>query len=150
MASYIRIGAKKSKKCYIYEEMPTIRQTIAYTKAMENNGNVSKAMVEAGYSKATASNPQMLTNSLGWQELTEKYLPDKLLLRTNRQGLKATKLVASPTEPDREMPDWQARLKAVEIGLKVKGRMIENATQVNLDGIQIQVIEDKPIVRGDE
>lgn len=34
---------------------------------------------------------------------------------------KATKLVTSPTEPDKEWPDWQARGKAIDIGGKWMG-----------------------------
>ncbi len=37
------------------------------------------------------------------------------LIKTLKQQLKSTRPHSSPTEPDREVPDNQARLKAVEI-----------------------------------
>ena len=43
--------------------MATIRQKKALAKIVENGGNVSKAMVEAGYSPMTAKTPQKLTES---------------------------------------------------------------------------------------
>ena len=68
---------------------PTIKQKAAFKKTMENNGNVSKAMREVGYSPNTAKNPQTLTNSLGWEELLEKYLPDAELGQVHSNLLKA-------------------------------------------------------------
>lgn len=68
---------------------PTIKQKGAFKKTMENHGNVSKAMKEIGYAPNSAKNPQTLTNSLGWEELLEKYLPDSELGRTHRDLLKA-------------------------------------------------------------
>lgn len=47
---------------------------------VENGGNRSKAMKEAGYSDNTAKNPKKLTDSKGFRELMDSYLPDDLLL----------------------------------------------------------------------
>ena len=79
--------------------MPTIKQKKAFKRTMENYGNVSKSMKEVGYSKNTAKNPKVLTESLGWLELMEEYLPDKLLAKkhkellnkTNKDGIKPLK-----------------------------------------------------------
>ncbi len=67
--------------------MTTVKQKLAVKKTLENGGNVSKAMKEAGYSKAMAKNPQKLTESLGWQELMEKELPDSNLIKVHKEGL---------------------------------------------------------------
>lgn len=60
---------------------PTIKQKRAIELAVENGGNVSKAMRDAGYSPATAKNPDKLTGTSTWAELMEAYLPDDMLLR---------------------------------------------------------------------
>lgn len=51
--------------------MATYKQKLALIKIMENRGNISKAMKEAGYTKATSKNPSNLTKSKGMRELVE-------------------------------------------------------------------------------
>lgn len=72
--------------------MATIKQKLAVKKILENNGNVSKSMKDAGYARGTAKNPQQLTRSKGWLELMEKELPDDLLAKTHKELLNATHL----------------------------------------------------------
>jgi hypothetical protein len=48
--------------------MSTIRQKRAITEMVENGGNISKAMISAGYSAATAKTPGKLTGSKGFQK----------------------------------------------------------------------------------
>ena len=50
----------------------TTKQSIAITKMVENGGNASKAMLEAGYSKAMAHNPQKLTQSKAYKSTMSK------------------------------------------------------------------------------
>lgn len=49
----------------------TIKQETAITKVIENHGNVSKAMLEAGYSPASAKNPSNLTRSKAYIKAME-------------------------------------------------------------------------------
>ena len=65
--------------------MATTKQKKAFDKMVENGGNVSPAMIEAGYSENTAHTPQKLTESKGWKELMETYLPDELLGQKHRE-----------------------------------------------------------------
>jgi len=51
--------------------MVTARQKLAVDKIIENRGNVSRAMLEAGYTPATAKNPKNLTDSDGYKELMD-------------------------------------------------------------------------------
>lgn len=58
--------------------MSTLKQELVASKIVENHGNVSKAMIQAGYSPATAKNPKNLTESKAWPMLIERYmLPPK-------------------------------------------------------------------------
>jgi hypothetical protein len=70
----------------------TIRQKLVATKMVENGGNVGKAMLEAGYSKAMAKNPQKLTRSKGWLEATEGLISDEKLLKIHRELLDSVKV----------------------------------------------------------
>jgi len=69
--------------------MATLKQKRAIERAVENGGNVSRAMIEAGYSPATAKNPDKLTSSKAWAELMEAYLPDDLILKALREDIEA-------------------------------------------------------------
>ena len=82
----------------------TVKQKLVASKLIENGGNISKTMEQVGYSKATARNPQKLTNSKGWQELLDKFLPDDKLERQllNRYYIQRpqTDLLALEPKPD--------------------------------------------------
>jgi len=46
----------------------TIKQKDAISKVVENRGNISKSMRQAGYADKTAKNPKNLTESNAWKE----------------------------------------------------------------------------------
>lgn len=50
----------------------TARQKIALDNMVANGGNVSRAMIDAGYSEATAHTPKKLTESVGFKELMKE------------------------------------------------------------------------------
>jgi len=114
----------------------TLRQKKAIEKVVENGGNVSKAMRDADYSLATTKTPQKLTQSKAWMELMEEHLPDDKLLEKHKEALDAVKpigaqilidkegkVVSKDNEGMIEVPDQQTRLKAVELGYRVKGKL---------------------------
>ncbi len=90
--------------------MATERQKLAVDKIIENRGNVSRAMLEVGYSPNTARNPKNLTDSDGFKELMETYLPDDMLLR------------ALSDDIEKKEGNRKAEL---ELAFKIKGRMTE-------------------------
>lgn len=90
--------------------MATERQKLAVDKIIENRGNVSRAMLEVGYSPNTAKNPKNLTDSDGFKELMETYLPDDMLLR------------ALSDDIEKKEGNRKAEL---ELAFKIKGRMTE-------------------------
>lgn len=111
-------------------------------------------MKEAGYSEATARNPQKLTDSKAWKDLLDKALPDKKLLQVHKKILNAQrvehmvfplgmqeadikKLLNSVGCTPKKIqhgqqaihvwfwaPDFKARASAVELAYKIKGRLI--------------------------
>ena len=91
--------------------MSTIKQERALEKMVENGGNMSQAMIEAGYSPNTAKTPQKLTDSIGFIELCEeKGLTDDLLINSLVEDIKGKK---------------GNRRSELELGFKIKGRLIQ-------------------------
>lgn len=73
--------------------MANLRQKLAFQKMVENGGNISKAMRDAGYSINTAKTPSKLTNTKAWQELfMEKSLSDEDLLLCHRELFNAVSM----------------------------------------------------------
>lgn len=121
--------------------MATIKQKLALQKVTENHGNISKAMIEAGYTPETASKPKNLTESKGWAELMEQYLPDDKLLAKHEKALEATKW--NDFTGERET-DHATVLKAVDLGYKIKKHLGEGNT-VNISGEKVLVIPSELI-----
>lgn len=92
--------------------MATYKQRKAVDKIIENNGNVGKAMIDAGYEPNSAKVPGNLTKSKGYKELCEEYgLTDELLL-----GALVSDIEGKP----------KRRVKELQLGFKVKGRLETN------------------------
>lgn len=90
--------------------MATTKQRKALEKVLENKGNVSKSMREAGYSPKTAKNPKILTESKAWRELLDEYLPDDLILGALRDDIKK--------KPGNRKPE-------LELATKLKGKLVD-------------------------
>jgi len=131
----------------------TIKQKKAIKNMVENGGIVSKAMVDAGYSPATAKTPQKLTESKGFEELKEQYkssllsrgIDGKRLAKKMNEWLEAQKPFSSHTEPDKMVPDYQTQIKAGEmlredIGLSKDTNIIQ---QFNAGEMEIEFIGGK-------
>lgn len=84
-------------------------------------------MRDAGYPAVTAKNPKNLTESKGFQELTEAYLPDDMLLRAlgddieNKEGNRKAEL---------------------ELAFKVKGHLNRGEDGGNV-AVQVNIGADK-------
>lgn len=108
--------------------MATIRQRKTFKALGETGGNISKAMVKAGYSKVTAHHTEKLTKSKGWQELLDTCLSDKKLTKLHERILeKKEKIVVSDGVKDGShiedtgQPHSDA-VKGLEIAYKLKHR----------------------------
>ena len=105
--------------------MATIKQKVAVDKLVENRGNVGKAMIEAGYTKAAAKNPKNLTESKGYKELCEKL------------GLTPNLIVKSLVADIKGKPKKRAaelRLGADIVGMTKQGNNIIVPVQINFGG----------------
>jgi|GEM_PF-2375919 len=114
--------------------MATIKQKRTVAILLENpRKSVSSAMREAGYSSETAKVPSDLTNSAGWAELMDKFLPDEELIRVHTEGLRATKKQYNGKETV-EDPDYAIRERYLELGYKVKKKINNNLELTGKDG----------------
>jgi len=131
----------------------TQKQKRASELLVGNGGNVTQAMIDAGYSPETAHTPGKLTNSKGFKELVEVYIPDDKLLQKHQEALEANRqigamilidadgeVIKKENEGMIEVPDHQVRLKAVELGYKVKGKL---STDTPFVAVQVNTNLDK-------
>lgn len=101
--------------------MATEKQKRAIDNLVENGGNVSKAMRDAGYSAQTAKTPKKLTTSAAYQELMDAYLPDDMLLRALADDIESKEKNRKPE---------------LELAFKLKGKMTEKVDHTT-DGEKI-------------
>lgn len=110
--------------------MATKKQLKAIDNLVGNGGNVTKAMVDAGYSEKTAHTPSKLTDSKAFNELMAEAITDQKLIKVIDEGLTATKTFAID-ESLVETPDHATRHKFLETALKVKGAFKAETTNGN-------------------
>lgn len=109
---------------------PSIRAKRAAKILVENGGkSVADAMRDAGYSKATARNPQKLTGQKTWKELMEHYLPEEKVARVHSELLDA-KDVYFANGKTAFKPDNAARNRAVDMALRLRGAYAPEQTTV--------------------
>lgn len=121
--------------------MATIRQK-KLAKILSENDSITagQAMIKAGYSPISATKPNRVLENEEFKKLLNKYLPDKLLARAHKQAIKATR--PHPHLPTQDIPDHQTRLRAVELGYKIKGKLQDTQHTLNVDSMNIRITED--------
>lgn len=80
--------------------MSSLRQKIAVQKLSEIIGNskgqkhisMGRILRESGYSEETSKTPQLVTESKGFKEEMERYIPDEMIVKTHRILFGATNL----------------------------------------------------------
>lgn len=131
--------------------MATERQKKAIKLVVENRGNVSKSMRQAGYTDKTAKNPKNLTESDAWKEIMEKALPDKLLSKVHKEGLSATrkeqKIVGRDDEGKVEydlvdVEDYSTRHRYLESAYKLKGKFAPEKKELSFDDEDRDTLKD--------
>lgn len=128
--------------------MPTIKQKIAFQEVL-NGSSISRAMIKAKYSPTTASTTGKLTNTKGWEELMEQFLPDKDLAKVHKEGLKAVKKQFKNNNSTGEIeevavePDYAVRHKYLETGYKLKGRLKDKEEKGDTFNTQINIFNEE-------
>lgn len=128
---------------------PTIKQ-IRTLQYLQQGMSRRQAMLKAGYAKNTAHvgkvnqfngfkqlvyrMPELLQKA----GLTDDYMVDKF-----KEWLEATKMHTSPTEPDRNVPDYQVQLKAFDRWKELMQPKLNNTTIKRKLTIEEYVLGDK-------
>ena len=82
--------------------------------------SLGAAMRKAGYSVAQSNNPNQIMRSRTWQQLMDELIPQEKVASVLAEQLEATSTYILNGEM-REKPDNQARLKAAEIAIRLRG-----------------------------
>lgn len=92
---------------------------------MAEDGGISLrgALKQAGYSQAVADSPAKVTESKGFLELVEEFLPDWRLAEVHGEGLSAMRISRDKFGDKYEDPDYYARHQYLETAYKIKGRL---------------------------
>lgn len=110
--------------------MATIKQKKAF-KEVVNGSTITKAMKEAGYSIESSKRTNKVTATKGWQELMDKFIPDKDLAKVHKEGLSATTFYSEGIGKGEtvlvEKPDFSVRHKYLESGYKIKGKHLNES-----------------------
>lgn len=105
--------------------MVSLKQKIVFKKTLENGGSVSKA-AKGVYSDSMAKNPQKITCTKGWKELSEQYLPDEKLVKKHVELLEDIKS--------------EIQVKALDMAYKIKGSYSPEKMEVdNADGKEFKI-----------
>lgn len=116
--------------------MATEKQKKAMENYMDNHGNVSKAMRDAGYDETTAKNPKNLTESRGWQELLDEYIPEDYLQQKLLEGLNAGR----DKGEDGVEPDYATRHRYLDTAFKLRGSYAAEKQDVTSGGEPLKEI----------
>lgn len=124
----------KGNQRYLKEIMATELQRRAVELALENIGlkrplTKQQILLKAGYSKAIAKNPDIVWDSIGFNELIDGAMPDDLLAKKHREGLDATSLFG---KDGIEHPDYGARYRYLEGAYKLKGKLKDGESNKTL------------------
>ena len=118
--------AKKEKP----KAITNIRQKKVAKEILENRGtSVSKAMRNAGYSKAYSKNPQQLTTTKSWQELMNEYISDDLVAEKHNALL-------NKRDPLGDI-DTQAVKSGVDMAYKIKGKYAPEQIEHKITAVEI-------------
>jgi len=107
--------------------MATLKQKKAVKNIVENRGNISKGMKDAGYTEATAKNPKNLTESKGFQELLNEYLmKDQEVFAEHKKNIKQDK-------------DRGAKNKAIDMFYHLKGTYPKDSGEFDAGDLTIKI-----------
>lgn len=87
-----------------------MKQKKALDNYVENHGNASKAMRDAGYSDASAKNPKNLTESKGFKQLAAEKLSDDFLIDALNADIASKEGNRKPE---------------LELAFKIRGKLVE-------------------------
>lgn len=126
---------------------PKPRIKKVFVEKLENVGKpLGQIMRENGYAENTANNPDHVTKSKSWEMLMDEYIPESLIAETHKEAFSATRVISAmntgkqatgATADFIDVPDWQTRMKATELGYKIRGKLTEK-TDITSGGKELK------------
>ena len=107
------MSIKKTKK--VYDIKPKMKHKNALMNMVDNGGNVSKAMIDAGYSKNTARTPSKMTTTKGFVSLLDSIGLDE-------------QEIGTILKRHAKSSDKRASLTALKMILQARGLLKHNIT----------------------
>lgn len=104
-----------------------LKQEKVLAKVIQEGASISSAMRESGYKDGY--HPTKLQKTKTWQELLARDLPDKLLSKVAKEGLKI--------KGGDKYKDAEIRHKYLETSLKMTGKLRDNTDTGNLLGLVV-------------
>ncbi len=138
------MGRKKNRKIE-----PKVKHKMVL-KNLATGMSKKDALLKAGFSMSTARQPKRVLESKGFQKLLKRRIGDEGLIKTLKEGLKATttKVVVvgkykdgTPITKRIHQKDFSVRHKYLKTGLELKGHIKEDPGNNSI--INIAVILDK-------
>jgi hypothetical protein len=115
---------------------PKERIKKVFEKKLENVGKpLGQIMRENGYADNTADNPDHITKTKSWEMLMDEYIPESLIAKTHKEAFEANRTISvvsgkqasGGTTDFVDVPDWQTRMKATELGYKIRGKLTDKS-----------------------
>lgn len=135
---------------------PKERIKKVFVKKLENVGKpLGQIMREEGYADNTADNPDHITNTKSWEMLMDEYIPESLIAKTHKEAFEANRTISivsgkqasGGTTDFVDVPDWQTRMKATELGYKVRGKLTDKIDHTtngkDLETVLVKFIKDE-------
>jgi len=142
---------KTKSKLLAVQDIPEPKLTLKQRKFLDEyfkTGNGTQAALKAYDCKDYATASVVACDTLRKLKVSIKtYMEAKgfslqHLVATLAGGLKATKIVTSPTEADKETPDWHARHKYLTTAAKWLG-VAEEQNQPSQDNLKRRVVAEE-------
>ena len=111
------------------ENQKQIAENVSRNLRKHQKISISKEMQKVGYSKSSCKKPGIVLRSKGWQELMEKYLPDKKLAQVHQYLL--------------NHKDWRAKDAGLDKGYKIKGKYAPVDVNIITKAKKLKSIQDR-------
>jgi len=108
--------------------LPTKRQKAVFEEVFKGGKSIHSAMKDV-YAESSAKNPKNITQSKGWQELMEKYLPDKKLAQVHQYLL--------------NHKDWRAKDAGLDKAYKIKRKYAPVDVNIITKAKKLKSIQDR-------
>lgn len=135
-----------------YKTKPTIKQRLALKNIAEKHCSLKQGMLDAGYSINTAVKPKNLTESKGWNEIMEEFLPDWKLGKKHFELLDKQEVITRNNNKSGKIEviktgeiDVVAVSKALDMAYKLKNKY-DPSIKHKFEGVDTEELKERVAV----